>query len=127
MTLIPLSRQIDTVLVATFSSLSFPAELAQSILSARPDLGDRQCNAAIRLAKMLDRDAMEVAEEIAAALSQYRAFSAVTVAKPGFVNMRLSDTFVAELAVQQGTDPDLGNVHAEVPPAHMIGACRWAC
>jgi hypothetical protein len=51
---------------------------------------------------------LDIAAEIAAALSQYGVFAKVTVAKPGLVNMRLPDAFFAEMAQMQAASPDPG-------------------
>ena len=91
MTSTRLAGRIDSVLATAFSSLSLPLELAKSAPSARPDLADRQCNAAIGLGRSSGRNPMDVAGEIATALSAHAEFAEVSVAMPGFVNMRLSD------------------------------------
>ena len=89
MTSTSLASRINSLLAAAFSSLSLPVELAKSTPSARPDLADRQCNAAIRLGKASGRDPMSVAGEIAMALAGHDEFAEVSVAKPGFINMRV--------------------------------------
>ncbi|HMQ95834.1 MAG TPA: arginine--tRNA ligase [Candidatus Saccharibacteria bacterium] len=66
---------------------------------SRPDaqFGDYATNIAMQLAKLLGRKPREIAEEIAAKLTEAGDFSEVTVAGPGFINIRLSDQALLEL------------------------------
>jgi arginyl-tRNA synthetase len=120
MTSTTLAGRIDSALAAAFSSLSLPLEFAKSVPSARPDLADRQCNAAIGLGRMAGRNPMNVGEEIAVALSACAEFSEVSVAKPGFVNMRLSDDFIARMTEAQAAFPSLGIEQAATPQRILI-------
>lgn len=115
-----LAGRIDSVLAAAFSSLSLPLELAKSAPSARPDLADQQCNAAIGLGRSFGRDPMDVAGDIAMALSGNAEFAEVSVAKPGFVNMRLSNEFIAKLTEDQAASPNLGIEKAAKPERIVI-------
>lgn len=62
----------------------------------RPDarFGDYASNIALQLAGRLQKAPREVAEEIAASLRANDAFSEVTIAGPGFINLRVSSTSV---------------------------------
>jgi arginyl-tRNA synthetase len=100
--------------------LSFPIELAKSAPSARSDLADRQCNAAIGLGRASGRNPMDVAGEIAMALSTHAEFAEVSVAKPGFVNMRLSDDFIAKMTEAQAASPNLSIEQAARPERILI-------
>ena len=50
---------------------------------------------------------MSVAGDIAQALCVHPEFAEVSVAKPGFVNMRLSDAFIAQMTEAQAASPHL--------------------
>jgi arginyl-tRNA synthetase len=56
-----------------------------------PQFGDYATNIALQLAGKLGRNPREIAEEIAAKLRETGGFAEVTVAGPGFINLRLSD------------------------------------
>lgn len=56
-----------------------------------PQFGDFATNVALQLAKPLGRSPREIAEELAGKLRQGGEFGEVTVAGPGFLNLRLSD------------------------------------
>ncbi len=55
-----------------------------------PQFGDYATNIALQLAKPLGKNPREVAEEIAVELRQSGEYSEVTVAGPGFINVRIS-------------------------------------
>ncbi|MDB5163264.1 MAG: Arginine--tRNA ligase [Candidatus Saccharibacteria bacterium] len=61
-----------------------------------PQFGDYATNIALQLAKPLGKNPREVAEEIASALRETGEFSEVTVAGPGFINVRISAGALAE-------------------------------
>jgi arginyl-tRNA synthetase len=59
----------------------------------RPDsqFGDYSTNAAMQLAKKLEKNPRDIAEQLAIKLREDSAFSDVSVAGPGFINIKLSD------------------------------------
>ena len=71
----------------------------------RPEsqFGDYASNVALKLAGKLGRSPREIAEEIAFKLRESEHFSEVSVAGPGFINIRLSDLTLYELACQKPT------------------------
>ncbi|MBC7764691.1 arginine--tRNA ligase, partial [Microbacteriaceae bacterium] len=69
----------------------------------RPDaqFGDFATNVAMQLAKPLGRNPRDIADELKAALDETGEFKEVTVAGPGFINLRLTDEKLREqLALQ---------------------------
>jgi arginyl-tRNA synthetase len=82
--------------IKKFSGADIKVELT------RPDeqFGDYATNVALQLAGRLGRNPREVAEELATKLREELGdhVSEVTIAGPGFVNIRLSDGALAELA-----------------------------
>ena len=62
-----------------------------------PKFGDFATNAALQLAKPLGKNPREIAEAIAEELRGRQEFSEVSVAGPGFINMKLSDQVTLEL------------------------------
>jgi arginyl-tRNA synthetase len=115
-----MADRIDAVLIETFAALDLPVELARSTVSDRPDLADRQCNGAMAAAKKLRRNPREIGAAIIAALASRPEFAEVSLAGPGFVNMRLSPVFQAEMAQAQAEDPDLGLAKAATPERIVI-------
>ena len=103
-----LMSQVDQALALVFQNLSLPVELARAEPSARPELGDLQCNAALAAGRLVGKPPRAMGEEIATALRADLRFAAVEVAGPGFVNLRLSDAFLADVAAATLADPRLG-------------------
>ncbi len=62
-----------------------------------PQFGDYATNVALQLAGRLGRQPREVAEEIAEQLRHTDEYTEVTIAGPGFINIRLSDAQLAAL------------------------------
>jgi arginyl-tRNA synthetase len=72
-----------------------------------PQFGDYATNVALQLARPLGRNPREVAEEIAEALRATGDFSEVTVAGPGFINVRVAASSLAK-ALQAEWSPSYG-------------------
>jgi arginyl-tRNA synthetase len=66
--------------------------------------GDYQSNAAMALAKKLGKNPRELGELIAAKLRSEPAFESVTVAGPGFVNLKLSAAWIAAQLTEAAAD-----------------------
>lgn len=71
----------------------------QAVQLSRPDaqFGDYATNVAMQLARPLGRNPREIAEELADELRMTGAFSEVTIAGPGFINVRLGDSALLDL------------------------------
>lgn len=66
--------------------------IKQDVTLSRPDVsfGDFATNVAMQLAKPLGKSPREIAEQLAEKMRETGKFSEVTIAGPGFINMRLS-------------------------------------
>ena len=69
----------------------FDAEASVVLTRPDPQFGDFATNVALQLAKSLGKNPREVAGMIAEKLREAGDFSEVSVAGPGFINIRLSD------------------------------------
>ena len=72
------------------------------------DRADFQANGALPLAKVVGRPPRQVAEEVVAAASLDDVCAEVEVSGPGFINLTLSDRFVAEQVAALSADERLG-------------------
>lgn len=76
----------------------FTVDVEVKLTRPDPQFGDFATNVAMQLAKPLGRNPREIAQELAAKLGDSDEFGEVTVAGPGFLNLRLSDAaLIAEL------------------------------
>src|ERR1035437_5223982 len=70
----------------------------QNIQLSRPDsqFGDFATNVAMQLAKPMDKNPREIAEQLAEKLRENTDFSDVSVAGPGFLNLRVKDSSLTD-------------------------------
>ena len=99
------TRQVlDARLRAAFDALEPGADPV-----LRPsDHADFQANGALALAKRLGRPPRQVAEEVVAGADLGGVCQRVEVSGPGFINLTLTDLFVASQLASLGADPRLG-------------------
>ena len=98
---------------------------AQTLVRAadRPDLADYQANGALALAKSLHQNPREVAEKIAEELNKDDFFSEVSVAGPGFINMKVKDEELTKLAAPILTQEKAGYKRADKPKTIVLDYC----
>jgi len=110
-----LVSHVDALLTEAFATCGLPTETARATRSALPDLADLQCNGAMALAKSMKRNPRELAGEVAAKLEGRLEFSEVSIAGPGFINLKLTDAFLSDRATTQAGDDHLGIVQMPGP------------
>jgi arginyl-tRNA synthetase len=95
-----LTTRVSTAIETLFGAIEGLSPSAREVIpSDRPDLADYQCNVAMALGKRLGQPPRAVAEKLAAALREdFGATVTVDVAGPGFVNLRLADSFLRDAA-----------------------------
>lgn len=91
-----------------FISHNLPAELGAVRVSDRPDLAQFQCNGAMAAAKHAKKNPREVAAMIVAELEKDGAFSKIEIAGPGFINLNITDEFLAGHVTALISDEALG-------------------
>jgi arginyl-tRNA synthetase len=82
--------------------------------SDRPDLSDFQSNIAMRLAKVQKRNPIDVASDFKKVLLEIGIFSEITIDGPGFLNFKMSDSFILEHAM------DSNDKTADIPLTLII-------
>jgi arginyl-tRNA synthetase len=88
---------------------AFGPDYADADPVIRPSqFADYQSNAALSLAKRLKRPPRDVAAELASHLGDSDVVATAEVSGPGFINLTLSDAWVAAQATDQLADPRLG-------------------
>ena len=70
-------------------------------VSNRPDLCEYQCNGAMALAKEAHKAPFVIAEEVASKLTGSEYFSKTECVKPGFINLNISDGYLASYIAEQ--------------------------
>ena len=114
-----LMNYLNNLVKQSFSNNGYTIENKAVKLSDRPDLSQFQCNEAFEIAKASRQNPRVVAEKIAAELRQNPVFKDVSVAGPGFINISLSDTFLANYIQEMSIDPKMG-IRADKPKKILI-------
>ena len=105
---ISIEKTINEKLETIFNKLNLDTRFAIVKVSDRPDLSDFQCNGALALAKQLKQNPRDIAASIAAELQSDIAIDSVSVDGPGFINIKLSNEFIAHKTEEMITDNRLG-------------------
>jgi len=103
-----LFAHIDRLLAGAFSACGVETDGVRAVPAQRPELGDLQCNAVMPLAGRLRRPPRQLADEIVARLAPLEDFTEVSVAGPGFINLRLSNRLLSTFAAAQASAPHAG-------------------
>lgn len=82
----------------------YALDVTPQISRPAAEFGDYATNVALQLAKPVGKNPREVAEEIATSLRESGNFSEVTIAGPGFINVRVSGASVARQLNDEWSD-----------------------
>lgn len=103
-----LLSELNATAAAAFAAEGLPRELGVVTVSDRPDLAQFQCNGALAAAKAAKANPRGIAEKIAARLKASPLFSEVTIAGPGFINLKLKDEALQARLQALAAKPDSG-------------------
>ncbi len=93
-----IKKYIDEKLAVVFAELGYDTSLAHTTFSDRIDMAHLQCNGAFSIAKAMHKNPLEIAQNIADTLAVGFTEGEVSVARPGFVNIKLNDEFLCKIA-----------------------------
>ena len=105
---------------SAFEKAGYEPSLGKVSVSNRPDLCEYQCNGAMAGAKKYKKAPFMIADEVAANLQDTKVFSSVEVVRPGFLNLKLDEEFLAAYLREMAADEKLGANAAENPKTIMI-------
>lgn len=98
-----------------FEKAGYGKELAKITISNRPDLCEYQCNGAMAGAKayhkapfMIAGDVVAKLNEMTAADPEASAFESVEMVKPGFINIKVKPSFLADYLKEEASSANLG-------------------
>ena len=112
---------ITDEMVKAFEAAGLDAKYAKVTVSNRPDLCEYQCNGAMAAAKEYKKAPIMIAEEVVAQLNDNAMFESVEAVKPGFLNLKLNNEFVASYISKMQEDTErLGCDKVENPKTIMI-------
>lgn len=93
-----MKQEISNILKTIINNLGYKIEEVTISKSNRPDLCDYQCNDIFKIAKELQKNPIEIGEELVKKINEIENFDEyfkeITFAKPGFINIKISDKFI---------------------------------
>ena len=115
-----LTERMDKELAGAFEKAGYDPALGKAVVSNRPDLCEYQCNGAMAGAKAYRKAPFMIAEDVKAQLSDTAVFSSVEVVKPGFLNLKVDEGFLADFLQEMDGDERLGARKAEKPETILL-------
>ena len=103
-----------------FEAAGYEAGLGRVTLSNRPDLCEYQCNGAMAGAKKYKKAPVMIANDVAACLADSPVFKEATAVAPGFLNLKLSESFLFGMVKAMAEEPKFGLEMPEKPKKIMI-------
>ena len=103
-----------------FEAAGYERELGKVSLSNRPDLCEYQCNGAMTGAKLYKKAPIMIAQEVAQKCGGSPVFAAVEAVAPGFLNLKLKESFIKEYLNKMETEPKFGLEMPEHPAKIII-------
>lgn len=107
-------------LSAAFEKAGYDKKYAKVGVSNRPDLCQYQCNGALAAAKEYHKAPIQMANEVVEFLKDSESFKEITAQAPGFINMSVSDRFLADYINKMAASETLGLDKAENPETIVI-------
>lgn len=89
---------LNEIFKKTFEKLGYAAK-GNVVACEREDLGDFQCNDCMQLARIVKKAPQEIANEVVSNIEKNDVISELSVAGPGFINIKINDAFLQKYAV----------------------------
>ena len=99
-----LTKKLESV----FEELSYDGSYAIVGVSNRSDLCEFQCNGAMSLAKIYKKSPLDIATEIVEKLKEDKMFSKFEAVAPGFINISVSNEFLASYLQSMSKEKNFG-------------------
>lgn len=81
---------------SAFEAAGYDKTLGRVTISNRPDLCEYQCNGAMAGAKQYKKAPIMIANEVAEKLADSKVFGEVQAVAPGFLNLKITESFLAD-------------------------------
>ena len=99
---------ISAEMQSAFEKAGYDGALGRVTVSNRPDLCEYQCNGAMAGAKQYHKAPLMIAQDVAAALTDSTIFSEVSAVAPGFLNLKVKESFLADYLNQMAAADRFG-------------------
>ena len=107
-------------LSAAFEKAGYDSSYGKVGVSNRPDLCEYQCNGAMAGAKAYKKAPFMIAVDVVGNLADSKVFSMKEMVKPGFINLKVSEEFLADYLKEMEKDEKLGADTAKEPKTIVI-------
>ena len=115
-----LMEQMAEELSAAFEKAGYDPSYGKVTVSNRPDLCEFQCNGAMAGAKAYKKAPFMIADDVVGNLADSKVFSMKEMVKPGFINLKVSEEFLADYLKEMEKDEKLGADTAKEPKTIVI-------
>lgn len=107
-------------LSAAFEKAGYDSSYGRVTVSNRPDLCEYQCNGAMAGAKAYHKAPIVIAQDVVEKLSDSQVFSMAEAVKPGFINLKIKETFLSGYLQKMHTAQLLGAEKTQNPKTIII-------
>lgn len=107
-------------LSAAFEKAGYDSSYGKVGVSNRLDLCEYQCNGAMAGAKAYKKAPFMIADDVVDNLADSKVFSMKEMVKPGFINLKVSEEFLADYLKEMEKDEKLGADTAKEPKTIVI-------
>ena len=111
---------ISNEVKAAFQNAGYDASYGKVTLSNRPDLCEYQCNGAMAAAKAYRKAPIMIAKDVVEQLADCQALEAAEAVNPGFINLKVSGTYLAQYLTAMCLSANLGVEKAAHPKKIII-------
>ncbi len=115
-----LAVYIEEVLKEAFKACEYDENFAKVTVSNRPDLCEYQCNGAMAAAKTYRKAPIMIAGNVVEKLQGNPVFESVEAVNPGFINLKVNKTFLADYLNRMLADSRLSVEEARNPKTIVI-------
>ncbi|MCD7955453.1 MAG: arginine--tRNA ligase [Lachnospiraceae bacterium] len=111
-----ISREVS----GAFAACGYEASYGKTGISNRPDLCEYQCNGAMAAKKKYQKAPIQIAKEVVEKLAGNPVFSGVEAVNPGFINLRVSGSYLAGYLDKMAADQNLSVEKTDRPKTIII-------
>lgn len=102
-----ITSKLSEIVKEAFHKCNYSTEYSQVVVS-KTNFCQYQCNGALPSAKKYRLNPLIIAENVVSKLHDIKIIKEATVARPGFININITDGFIAEYASHMLSDNNLG-------------------
>ncbi len=103
-----------------FEAAGYDRDLGKVTLSNRPDLCEYQCNGAMAGARLYKKAPIMIAGDVAEKCRESKEFKEVEAVNPGFLNLKVKESFVTEYLKGMASEPKFGLEMPEKPSKIIV-------